>query len=72
MRVIDPKTVGKTDQIYFSDYSGYRQLRTRINAVWENYLDVVDLQYYLPAESEADITKDLKIIQNGKNDVDVV
>lgn len=43
LRKVNPKTVGKTEQIYFSDFTGYKTLRTRINAVSENYLDVVDL-----------------------------
>jgi hypothetical protein len=52
LRKIKPMTVGKTEHIYFSDFTGYKTLNTRITAVRKNFLDVVDLQYYLPAEEE--------------------
>ena len=53
----------------FSDFAGYRDYKTTINAIRENYMNVVDLDYYLPTEIEQDIESSLPLLANGEYDI---
>lgn len=46
---INPKVQKDAERVTFSDFAGYRDYKTTINAIRKNYLEVVDLDYYLPA-----------------------
>jgi len=41
-------------QTYFSDATGYKQLRANFYAVEENYLDATNQKYYIPTEISKD------------------
>jgi len=62
---ISPKIQTKSEHVSFSDYAGYRNFKTTINSIRKNYLEVLDLEYYLPAETELDIENDLDLLPNG-------
>jgi hypothetical protein len=36
----------------FSDFAGYRDYKTTINSIRENYLNVLDQEYFLLKETE--------------------
>lgn len=36
----------------FSDYTGFKTVRTNVHAIQRNYLDVTKLKYYIPNEVE--------------------
>ena len=44
----------------FSDMSGYKELNTNIHSLQENYLDVVNLKYFLPNEIEQEFIEESK------------
>ena len=53
---------------YFSDYTGYYSFGTGIYSLPENYLDVVNLKYFLPSEMESDLTTETRKLANGHYD----
>ena len=41
---------GRTDGTFFSDISGYKQVKTNIYSIQQNFLNSTNLRYYLPNE----------------------
>jgi hypothetical protein len=66
---ISPKVQNEAEHVSFSDFASYRDLKTTLNAIRENYLEVLDLNYYLPAEVEEDIESILPELPNGDPDI---
>ena len=67
LKVIAPKA---KNGIFFSDYTGYRNINARIFSMCPNYLQTVNLKYFVVNEIEPD----LKNITNlpGRDHPDVV
>lgn len=57
---------GNSLNTYISTACGYNQAKTDIYAVQENYLNVIDLEYYMPSEIESGLT--LPYLPNGETD----
>ena len=52
--------------MYFSTACGYNAAEMELYGLPENYLSVVNLDYYMPVEIEADL--DLPTLPNGDKD----
>jgi len=65
MKTISNHKGGRTR---YSDETGYKSINTKVYSVWRNYLNVVDLEYYIPVEIE----KDLPLPKLANGDLDVV
>ena len=58
-----------SSKIKFADYSGAQSISTQIYSVSENYLEVVDSDYFYPVEEEEAIKKELPSLGRNKPDV---
>ena len=56
-------------KVYFSDYSGYKQLSSQTYSVPRNYLNVVDTEYYFPVEEQDDIKDEMPSLGKDKPDI---
>ena len=51
------------EHTWFSDYSGYKSSGNNLYSIQENYLDVLDLSYYMPNELNSEFT--VKMEESG-------
>lgn len=72
LRGVNPN---KKENVKFSDMTGFKEVNTNLHAIQPNFLDTVNLKYYLPTELQDDIIKEykekgepIKMLENGQID----